>query len=1024
MANRLPVLHKYPQVPSETQAFLLALEQAGYIGDIDMSYAGRLVAATDNSIYQQLPQAVLYPKSQQDVRCIMRTAARPKFRGVRFAPRGGGTGTNGQSLTPGVVIDLSRYLTKVLELNVAEGWVRVEGGIVKDALNAVLAPHGYFFAPDTSTSNRCTIGGMIATDASGQGSLVYGKTSDHVLALRSVLANGEVLTSAPVDISEAEALASENTVIGNIYRQVLASCRDLRAEVEAKFPPLNRFLTGYDLAHAYQPESEQIDVSRLICGAEGSLAIVTEAKLRITPSPQYKVLVNVKYQDFADALRHAPNLVQARATSVETVDGNVLDLARNDIIWHQVEDLLTDVPPYRMGGINILEFTALTQAEIGDKLKHLINQLNALDVKQSGVIGYQICREPSSIEKIYAMRKKAVGLLGATKGRAKPVAFVEDTAVPPEHLADFILEFRALLDSYGVHYGMFGHVDAGVLHVRPALDMQQPESSSLVREISDQVMQLTARYGGLMWGEHGKGYRSEYGPEFFGEQLFTELRKLKTAFDPYNQLNPGKICTPLASNEALVSVDAKKRGWFDQQIPLAWQQQYQGALDCNGNGLCFNFDSAAVMCPSFRATGDRRYSPKGRATLLREWLRLRSNAQESTAADNAPLGSSPLKAQSMWQNVKLPKAVESNHDFNHQVRDAMDTCLACKACSSQCPIKVDIPSQRAQFYADYHQQYRRPWRDYLLLHSEKLLPRLGKMPWLANMLSQNSLSKALLAGTMGYVDAPAFSSPSLVRRIRKEKYLDIKALANLAEQGTFNANDYVLVVQDVFNSMFNAEVVADFMALCRLLDKEPVLLPLMANGKTAHVKGFLPEFTNAATTTAATLADYARRWGVPMVGLDAATTLCYRQEYRKFNIPRSNEFNVLLSHEYLEQVITKPLLHAPSNSDSNIRFLPHCTEQTALPNTQKVWQALFTKVGLQLATPSVGCCGMAGTFGHEQEQQATSAKIFADSWQTHLATPGTVLASGFSCRCQAERLAQQPLLHPLQYLYQHLAAAL
>ena len=1025
MANRLPVLNEYPQVPGEIQAFVNALEQAGFIGDVDISYSGRMVAATDNSIYQQLPQAVLYPKSQHDVRCIFRTAARTQFKGIRFSPRGGGTGTNGQSLTPGVVIDLSRYLTKVLELNLAEGWVRVEAGIVKDQLNAVLAEHGYFFAPDTSTSNRCTIGGMIATDASGQGSLIYGKTSDHVLGLRSVLVSGEELRGEPVSVAQATEIAQQQNAQGAIYRQVLASCKDLRPEIEAKFPPLNRFLTGYDLAHAYDAEQDTIDVSRLICGAEGTLALVTEAKLNITPSPNFKVLVNVKYQDFSDALRHAPALVKARATSVETIDSNVLDLARNDIVWHEVEDLLTDVPPYRMGGINILEFTAVSREEIGDKVKRLLNQLQELDPKQSGVIGYQICRDEASIQKIYAMRKKAVGLLGATKGKAKPVAFVEDTAVPPEKLADFIMEFRALLDSYGLHYGMFGHVDAGVLHVRPALDMQQPESATLVREVSDRVMQLTARFGGLMWGEHGKGYRSEYGPEFFGEQLFNELRKLKAVFDPHNRLNPGKICTPIGSHEQLVSVDARKRGWFDRQIPLQWQAQFQGAMDCNGNGLCFSFDANTAMCPSYRATGDRRFSPKGRATLLREWLRLRaaSNITESdthnAVAANAPLPVAEQKPQGFWQNSRLAKvAADNDADFSHQVREAMDTCLACKACTSQCPVKVDIPSQRANFYADYHQHYRRPLRDYMLLHSERTLARLSKTPRLANLMSQNIISRWLLKKTLGYVDAPRFSVPRLARQIGKQNYLTLNELVQKSEQGTYNANDYVLVIQDVFTSAFNAEVVRDFMALCRKLEKEPVLVPFMPNGKTAHVKGFLAEFSKVAHYTAAELAKLSRTLGAPMVGLDAATTLCFRDEYRKAEIPRANEFKVLLSHEYLSEVFasTKVTVTKADQAEQGLVMLPHCTEQTALPGVAKAWQRLFAKVGVQVDTPAVGCCGMAGTFGHELEQQATSATIFSSSWQPHLERNDQVVASGFSCRCQSERLLKRELMHPVQTL--------
>lgn len=1018
MSAVIPSLDLTLKLPEETRAFLVDLRKAGFIGDIDATESARIVAATDNSIYQLVPQAILYPKGTQDVRCILRTANSERFQSIRFTARGGGTGTNGQSLTEGVVIDLSRHMNRVLEINPQEGWVRVEAGVVKDQLNQALAEHGYFFAPDTSTSNRCTIGGMIATDASGQGSLIYGKTSDHVLGLKSVLASGEVITTQPISVADAQRESEKDSTLGKIYRQALATCVGLRREVEQRFPPLNRFLTGYDLQHTYQPEHEIIDVSRLITGAEGTLALVTEAKLTITPTPKHKVLVNVKYLDFQDALRHAPELVKAQATSVETIDSNVLDLARKDVIWHEVSDLLTDVPPYRMDGINILEFTATDQSELGDKIKALITQLKGLDAHKSGVIGYQICREADSIQRIYAMRKKAVGLLGATAGRAKPVAFVEDTAVPPERLAEYILEFRALLDSYGLHYGMFGHVDAGVLHVRPALDMQDPASETLVREISDQVVALTAKYGGLMWGEHGKGFRSEYGPEFFGEQLFTELRKIKTAFDPRNRFNPGKICTPLGSErkgDALVSVDSRKRGWFDRQIPTASQQLLSGAMDCNGNGLCFNFDTSAPMCPSYRASKEKRFSPKGRASLLREWARragqqgfsLRTSIQES----------------SIWQNSRLPKA--NGEDFSDQVRESLDTCLACKACSTQCPVKVDIPRQRAVFYGHYHERYRRPLRDYLIRSSETSIARLARFPRIANLLTQNAVARSLQKTLFAYVDTPKFSVPRLQKQLPKA-VLSFTEFRQQAESQLDSeiAERYVFILQDTFTSSFNASVVAAFARMALALNIVPVLLPLQANGKPAHVKGFLQTFQRQAVAAAETLSELSRQYPTSIVGMDAATTLIYRDEYRHEDILGSHDFEVSTIDEWLHKVLQHrqhELSELRREGNDIATLLPHCTEQTALPQVRQRWQQIFESFGVALSSPAVGCCGMAGTFGHETEQQYLSAEIYQLSWKPTLASQhATVLASGFSCRCQVERHSGVKPLHPIEWLVEQL----
>ncbi|WP_341255704.1 FAD-binding oxidoreductase, partial [uncultured Pseudoalteromonas sp.] len=563
--------------------YLSTIKNQGFTGDTDASYATRITASTDNSIYQELPQGVIFPKTEKDIQLALQTASRAPFLSLTFGPRGGGTGTNGQSLTPGIIVDLSRYMREILEINTQEGWVRVQTGVIKDQLNDFLKPYGFFFSPDLSTSNRATIGGMISTDASGQGSLVYGKTSDHVLGLTTYLVDGTPMCTAAIDTEKAKVIAEQDTLVGHLYKTVLDIALNEREAVLAKFPRLNRFLTGYDLEHVLSDDLQTFDMSRLITGSEGSLGIVTEAKLKLTPIAEFKTLINIKYDSFDSALRHSPFLVAARATSVETVDSKVLNLARQDIIWHSVSDLITDIPNKDMQGLNMVEFNAVSPEDIKDKVDTLCKLLDQCVAQQTnGVIGYQLTSNKSDILKIYAMRKKSVGLLGNVKGSQKPLAFAEDTAVPPENLADYIVEFRALLDSHNLQYGMFGHVDAGVLHVRPALDMCDPEQEKLLRVISDEVVKLTAKYGGLMWGEHGKGYRSEYGPAFFGEHLFTQLRKIKTAFDPNNRINPGKICTPIDSEDSLVSVDGQKRSWFDKQISIDVKTSFNNAMTCNG----------------------------------------------------------------------------------------------------------------------------------------------------------------------------------------------------------------------------------------------------------------------------------------------------------------------------------------------------------------------------------------------------------------------------------------------------------
>lgn len=1006
--TQLPVVSASAGLKHDYSAYLTALA-ANFRGDIDHSYGGRLLAGTDNSVYQTLPQAVLYPRDEADLQQALTLAQQPEFSKIQFSPRGGGTGTNGQSLTDGIVVDLSRYFTKIIEINSQEGWVRVQTGVVKDRLNDALAPHGWFFSPDLSTSNRATIGGMINTDASGQGSLVYGKTSDHVLALNSVLVNGEVLATEPVSLADAEARATTDSTSGRIYRQVLDTCVAQRADIEAKFPPLNRFLTGYDLHHAYQPEpadgTGKIDVSRLLAGSEGSLAFITEAKLNLTRIPRHKVLVNVKYSDFQAALRHASTLVKARATSVETIDSNVLNLARNDIIWDAVKDHIQDVPGQLMNGINMVEYTAVEQAEIDTKLAELEALLSKdMARPESGVIGYQVCRELHSIQTIYAMRKKAVGLLGATKGSRKPVAFAEDTAVPPEKLADFIAEFRALLDAHQLHYGMFGHVDAGVLHVRPALDLTQPEDEKLLRTISDEVAKLTAKYGGLMWGEHGKGYRSEYAPSFFGDKLFTELRKIKTCFDPNNRLNPGKICTPLSTTEPLVSVDATKRGYFDRQIPVATRADWQPAMDCNGNGLCFNYDQNSPMCPSFKVTGDRRYSPKGRAGLIREWLRLQTQAGYDPS--QTPVSKGLRRA-----------ATSQTDDFSHEVKASMDKCLACKACASQCPVKVDVPSFRAKFLAHYHSRYRRPLKDLLVKTVEQTAPLMAKVPRLSNALTHNPLSRWVLRTVVGYVDAPKLSVPSLAARWQAHGWPRY-AVDVLVDKASELASNAVLIIQDPFTSYYEAELVERCAQVIAACGYQPVLVEFLGNGKAQHVKGYLPEFTMTATQVSEQLSKLQAA-NYTMVGLDASTTLVFRDEYQQFVAADKLKFQVQTFDEWLVQAPLQSLKDklqptTDNNTTDTWVLLSHCTEKTAVPASVARWQQVFKALQLPIQPIAVGCCGMAGTFGHEQQNLEDSKALYAMTWQDVVNDHGAdkVLATGFSCRSQAQRLQAANLRHP------------
>lgn len=1018
----IPRLDYQDSLSPATLQFLELLERSAFRGDIEKSYASRLAMATDNSVYQVVPQAVLYPRSADDIAAMLKLAAEPVFASLSFFPRGGGTGTNGQSLGGGIIVDLSRYMNQIMEINLEEGWVRAQAGVVKDQLNAYLKPHGYFFSPDLSTSNRATLGGMINTDASGQGSLVYGKTSDHVLGLKAVLENGDIMATEPLTGERlADKLALENRE-GEIYRTLYRIGKERRADIEATFPKLNRFLTGYDLKHLYQPDTDTLDVSRVLCGSEGSLGFLTEARLNITPIPRYRTLVNVKYDSFPSALRNAPFMVEAQALSVETVDSRVLGLARADIIWHSVKELIQDVPGKDLQGLNIVEFADTDEAEHKAKVAELCRRIDGLLAKgEAGIIGYQVCDHLPSIETIYTMRKKSVGLLGNAEGRKKPVAFTEDTAVPPESLADFIMEFRALLDAHGLDYGMFGHVDAGVLHVRPALDLCDPEQEVLLRRISDQVVALTAKYGGLMWGEHGKGFRSEYSPAFFGE-LWEELQRVKGAFDPGNRINPGKICIPYGSGAELVSVDGPKRGKYDRQIPLAVRTSYTRAMDCNGNGLCFTFETDSPMCPSVKISRDRRHSPKGRAGLMREWLRQLAEQGFDPLAEEVELQSGGVRFKQLVDKVRNSWAKQrGEYDFSHEVMEAMAGCLACKACTSQCPIKVDVPDFRARFMQLYHGRYLRAPKDYFVGTVESYAPLLAKAPKLVNFFLEKEWAQKATEKSIGMVDVPLLSVPTLAESLHdnRARYFDLPGLERMSAE---QRKQVVLIVQDPFTSYYDAPVVRDLVKLASKLGFQPYLLPFKPNGKPQHIKGFLRAFARTAANSAQFLNKVAAL-GIPMVGVDPAMVLCYRDEYAKALGSARGDFQVLLPQEWLLSLPADQLPASANKAKSEEGSEPwylfaHCTEKTAKPSTHGDWSTLFGRFGASLKPVSVGCCGMAGTYGHDVKQVENSKGIYGLSWAEPLARlpKARCLATGYSCRSQVKRMEGEKLKHPLQAL--------
>ncbi|WP_430253250.1 FAD-binding and (Fe-S)-binding domain-containing protein [Neorhizobium sp. DAR64872/K0K18] len=938
---------------ADYNAFVDTLKSKGFRGDATVAASDRVVLATDNSIYQLLPDAVAWPMDENDLVLIARLLDEPRFHGIVLRPRGGGTGTNGQSLGNGLVVDCSRHMTGILEINAEQGWVRVEPGVIKDQLNAALKPLGLFFAPELSTSSRATLGGMISTDACGQGSCVYGKTSNHVINLRAVLVGGEILETrrAPLD-----------PTISGRAGEILACLDDISASqaelIEARFPKLNRSLTGYDLAHIR--EGDTIDPAAVLCGSEGTLALIAEARLNVLPIPTAASLILIFYPDFQSALRDAREMAVLGATSVETIDSRVLGLAREEPTFSAVAHLF---PQAGAQGVNIVEFTDDDPATLAERIAALVTQLAGLPARLAMTVA-----NGREVELVWGLRKAAVGLLGRAIGDKRPIPFVEDCAVPPENLEPFIGGFRAILDREGLAYGMFGHVDAGVLHVRPAIDLTDPAQEPLIRRVTEAVVALARSHGGLLWGEHGKGVRSEFVPEVFGP-LYPSLQRIKAAFDPRNQMNPGKIATP--DNGPLWRIDeVALRGQNDRTVPADLRIEYASAFGCNGNGACFNRTLDDVMCPSYKATGDRRHSPKGRVGLVREWLR-----------QGGPEG-------------------RADPQFEIEVKQAIDGCLSCGACTSQCPVRVDVPSIKSLFLNSFYRRHRRSLRDTALAHLEGLLPLAAKFRWGFNLMTEGP--GAALMSAIGLTALP--SMPKQVRGLRWLKQADIAGLDPKID---------VVLVPDAFTQFFEPKVVADLDLVMTHLQKRLWLAPYRPSGKARKVLGRLAGFSRQAERQKDSLKAIAAS-GVPLMGLEPPVTLSYRTDY-----PDDTPAVAL------PQQLLAPLIAAlpARTSQMAVRLLPHCSERVLGTGVTAEWHAIFDRFGISLHMPPTGCCGMAGMWGHETVNRAKSDEIFHHSWKA-ATVPGVdaILATGFSCRCQTRHVTGIELQHPVSLLRQLLQA--
>lgn len=924
-------------------AFAAALRSTGFAGEIETDHALRAAMSTDNSVYQITPDVIVSPRDADDVARLTTVLARPEFAGLALTARGGGTGTNGQSLNRGVIVDLRRHMNRLLEVNTAEAWADVEPGMVLDDLNDQLRPHGLFFAPETSTSTRCTIGGMVSTDASGKGSRIYGKTSDNILGL---------------EIARPEGLLSSLTAAPDWAQPMLAraeaAARAGRDAFVAHTPRLNRRFTGYDLERACA-DSTAFDWWRLFLGAEGTLGPITRIRVKLRRIEAQKRLLVVGFDSFRNALAAAQPLLAVDPTAVEVMDETVQAIAAAAGILNGLPKALQGSDGQRIA-YTFIEFNGDDPVELQirlDACRHLLGQLQGADAIYEA-------KDPAEIRKLWAIRSAGVGLLGKVDGPARPVAFVEDCVVPPENLPAFVDEFLNVLSDNGLGFGIYGHVDVGCLHIRPALNIDAASDRAKLVAVSDAVFNLTRKHGGIFWGEHGKGVRGAYLRDWIGPEAYAALQGVKSAFDPKGQFNPGKLVSP---RDDIMGIATTPFRPFNAPEGDALTRAFR----CNGNAQCLSYAAATPMCPSFKATADVRQSPKGRADALREWHRMRAEGRVDTA-------------------------------FEEDLRKTLDSCLGCKACASSCPVQVDIPTMRSAFLADFHKRNRRPLADRLVLMAERFSPLLAAaLPVIAPVWPLAAKIGEALTAT---ADLPRHLAKRPARGLMLS---DAELASGKLASGT------VILVQDWFTALFDGQAITDAVAGFRALGYQPRLLPMRPAGKAALNMGDEVGFNRMAQDLLALL-DKAQATGAPLIGLDPAFVMMLRQDYTKAGLPVPK---VLSPQDFLSTEIDAGRRFPQAQSQIPARLLSHCTEATAQPESAAVWARVFAALGVTVETPATGCCGMAGMFGHQRRHQAVSRKLFALSWASKIKDDVPVFATGFSCRCQSERLAGTAVRHPL-----------
>ena len=909
--------------------------------------------STDASFYQIKPLAVVLPLDESDVKKTVEIARTHK---LRLLPRGGGTSLAGQTVGEAIVIDFSKYMNKILEFNEQERWVKVQPGLVRDELNEEMAKYRLHFAPDPATSSRANVGGMVGNNSSGTKSILYGKTVDHVLEAKVLLADGTELLLKELSAEAFNQKAQQKDREGEIYRNIQETIQQNREEIKKRFPKVMRRVGGYNLDEFVY--TDRWNLAKLITGSEGTLAVILDVKLNLEPLPKFKSVVVVHFAELLDAIRAVQPMLPYKPSAIEIIDRTVLHLSAENLTTKQHCHFIEGDP----AAILIVEFYGDTSEAVLERPRNMIQELRKLNFGYA----YPLFPTGKEYDDVWNLRKKGLGLMMGIKGEKKALSFIEDAAIPTEVLPEYIDKVLKICARHNTEVSMYAHASVGVIHVQPLLDLKQQEDIENLKRITDETFELVVKYGGSWSGEHGDGLvRSAYNERFFGPQVYQALRRVKKLFDPENIMNPGKIVDAQTIEHNLRYGTA----YHDQEVKSTFQYRAENSFGesvhmCTGVGECRKI-LGGTMCPSFKATRDEEHSTRGRANALRLAM--------SGQLDKEGLASKRL----------------------HQV---MDLCLSCKACKSECPSNVDMAKMKSDVLQMYYDEHGLTLRDRLIRDSSSAASKLaGALSGVVNFVQETKLFRVIMEKVAGFDRRrilPEYAPEPFYKWFEKKGNNTFK-----------NPQKKVVLFADTYLNFHEPNVGISALQLLNSCGYEVILANVGCCQRPKISHGFLRDAKREGAKTAEGLRKYIDQ-GLSIVVCEPSCASALNDDLPDLiddeALAAQLKKHVVMIDKFLEDEINSGKLQTTFESIAgNILIHGHC-HQKALYGTQGM-KALLSQGDQIVSEIPSGCCGMAGSFGYETEHYELSRKIgeailFPAVKSMKAGT--TLVANGFSCRHQ------------------------